>query len=147
MLKRTTRRGRWIAAPLLVGLLVAGCAKKSTTEEDTGRATITPIEGTDRSSVGLSSQAAERIGLELATVEQGTGTETEIPYSAVLYDPEGNTWAFVQTDELTFLRKAITVDHIDGDVAYLTAGPDPGTKIVTVGATELYGAEIGVGDE
>ena len=80
------------------------------------------------------------------TVEQGTGTETEIPYSAVLYDPDGTTWVFAQTAEHV-PPTPITVDHIDGEVAHLSAGPDGRTTVVTVGATELYGAEIGVGDE
>ena len=48
---------------------------------------------------------------------------------------------------LTYVRESIKVDRIDGDVAFLTDGPSAGTKVVKVGASELYGSEIGVGDE
>ena len=72
---------------------------------------------------------------------------TEIPYSAVLYDPNGHTFAYTKVGELTFLRKAIAIATIKGEVASLTDGPPVGTEVVTVGATELYGVEIGVGDE
>ena len=68
-----------------------------------------------------------------------------IPYAAVVYDSAGKTWAYVNEDPLVYKRAEITVDEIDGDVARLTAGPPAGTQVVTTGAAELYGAEIGVG--
>ena len=43
-------------------------------------------------------------------------------------------------------RMAVTVDHITGDAAFLSAGPKVGTEVVTIGAAELYGVEEGVGD-
>ncbi len=144
-MKQTRHPGRWLIALLFVAL--PACADKSGSEEDAGRATVTPVEGTDLSSVTLTDQAAKRIGIELATVQPGAGSQTKIPYAAVLYDPEGGTWTFTASDKLTFVRAPITVDRIEGDVTYLTDGPAIGTEIVTVGATELYGAEIGVGDE
>jgi hypothetical protein len=45
------------------------------------------------------------------------------------------------------VRAPITVDHIESGVAFLTAGPATGTAVVTVGGPEVYGAEIGVGEE
>jgi len=65
----------------------------------------------------------------------------------VLYDPDGKTWVFVDRGQLTYVREPITIDRIEGDVVYLSDGPAVGTGVVAVGATELYGAEIGVGDE
>jgi hypothetical protein len=35
---------------------------------------------------------------------------------------------------------------VDGDTAVLTAGPPAGTEVVTGGASELSGAEVGVGE-
>ena len=35
------------------------------------------------------------------------------------------------------------VDRIDGERAILAKGPAPGTAVVTVGATELWGVEYG----
>jgi hypothetical protein len=147
MLKRTTSRSRWMAALAVAAVSLAACAEKSSTEPDSGRATITPIAGTDVSSVTLSDEAAKRIGIQMDTINKGDGSQTEIPYAAVLYDPQGNTWTFTTKGELSFVRSPITVDHIEGDVAYLSDGPPAGTQVVIVGAAELYGAEIGVGDE
>lgn len=142
----TRHRGRWLIA--LVFVVLSACADQATTEEEsTGGATVMAIAGTDLSSVTLTELAAKRIGIEMATVKGGAGSPETIPYSAVLYDPEGGTWTFTETSELTYVRAPITVEHIDGEVAYLSAGPPAGTEIVAVGATELYGAEIGVGDE
>ena len=39
------------------------------------------------------------------------------------------------------------MDRVDGDTAYLLAGPAAGTKVVTVGVPELFGAEYGVRGE
>ena len=44
-----------------------------------------------------------------------------------------------------FVESQIDVDDIAGDTARLSAGPPAGTQVVTTGAAELYGAEIGVG--
>ncbi len=44
-----------------------------------------------------------------------------------------------------FVRHAITVDFIQRDIAVLTDGPSVGTKVVSVGAIELLGAETGIG--
>ena len=146
MTTRTGHRGRWLIA-LVFGVLPA-CADHATTEEEsTGGATVEAIAGTDLSTVTLTELAAKRIGIEMATVKESAGSSETIPYSAVLYDPEGGTWTFTESGELTYVRAPITVERVDGDVAYLSAGPPVGTEIVAVGATELYGAEIGVGDE
>jgi hypothetical protein len=44
-----------------------------------------------------------------------------------------------------FARTAIKVDSIEGEKVYYTKGPATGTKVVTMGAAELYGIEFGVG--
>jgi hypothetical protein len=36
------------------------------------------------------------------------------------------------------------VDRIEGDRVLLTDGPPAGTKVVTVGVTEVYGTELEV---
>ena len=57
--------------------------------------------------------------MDISAAKPGKGTR--IPYAAVLYDPNGDTWAFVNRKPLTYVRESITVDRIDGDVAFLTA--------------------------
>jgi hypothetical protein len=68
-----------------------------------------------------------------------------VPYAAVLYDVRGNTWAYTNPKPLTFVRHAIHIDYIEGDLAVLSDGPPSGTEVVIVGAAELFGAETGIG--
>jgi hypothetical protein len=68
-----------------------------------------------------------------------------IPYAALLYGINGETWAYTNPAPLTFVRQPITVDYIDGGLVYLLDGPAVGTEVVTVGAPELFGADTGVG--
>jgi hypothetical protein len=125
----------------------AGCSKTAAEEETTnGEAKITAIKGSDVKAVTLTEDANRRLDVQTASATDD-GDLTTIPYAAVFYDPTGATWAFTNTDGRRYLRVPITVDHIDGDVAFLTAGPEPGTAVVTVGGPEIYGAEIGVGEE
>jgi len=68
-----------------------------------------------------------------------------IPYAALIYDTEGNTFVYVkEPNALSFVRQAVIVDFIKGSLAYLTEGPDVNAEVVTVGAAELFGAETGV---
>lgn len=85
----------------------------------------------------------QRVLIELALA--GGGQRKIIPYTAVLYDPQGNTWTYTTAEPLVYVRHPITVDYIDGDTAFLTDGPQIGTAVVTVGAAELFGLEFGAG--
>ena len=67
-----------------------------------------------------------------------------VPYASVLYGVHGETWVYTNPEPLVFVRSPITIDYIDGDLAILSEGPEVGTTIVTLGATELFGAETGV---
>jgi hypothetical protein len=64
-----------------------------------------------------------------------------VPYAAVLYEANGNTWVYVNVAPLVFVRQAVVIDSINGDEAILSKGPDSGSTVVTVGAAELYGSE------
>ena len=39
----------------------------------------------------------------------------------------------------------MVVDRIEGDRVLLSDGLGPGAEVVTVGAAEVYGAELGIG--
>ncbi len=67
-----------------------------------------------------------------------------MPYAAIIYDAEGNTYAYTAPEPLTYVRKEIEVDRVDGDSVVLSDGPPAGTKVVTVGAAEVYGTEFEV---
>ena len=69
----------------------------------------------------------------------------KMPYSAVVYDAAGRTWAYTTSEPLVYSRHAITVDYIEGDWAFLSEAPPVGTSVVTVGSGELSGFENGIG--
>jgi hypothetical protein len=75
----------------------------------------------------------------------GGAARTVVPYSAVVYDADGKTWAYTNAEGLVFVRYEIVVDRIENNVAFLSGGPPVGTLVVTVGAAELWGVETGVG--
>jgi hypothetical protein len=130
---------RLIIAILLVAGLLSACAPKSETVEKISPSMLEPIEGTDLSRVILTEKAAERLGIETAPIQGNT-----IPYAAVIYDTEGNTWVYTNPEPLTFVRAPIVVDYIEGDTAFLSEGLDSGITVVTVGVAEIYGTETGV---
>jgi hypothetical protein len=146
--RRTTL---WVAAVLLLGLLsVAGCQGG---DEDAAAADepakVEPVEGSDGlSQVTLTAEAAERIDLQTAVVRtegEGAAERTIVPYSAIVYETDGETWVYTSTDDLSFVREHVGVQEIDGDRAVLSEGPPAGTEVVTVGVAELFGAEHGIG--
>jgi hypothetical protein len=98
----------------------------------------------------LSVDAARRTGVQTVAVRPArvAGKHAlEIPYGAVFYDPDGGTWTYVAVQPSAFVRQHITVDSIRGGVAVLSVGPPAGTPVVTVGAAQLYGTEVGVEEE
>jgi hypothetical protein len=144
---------RWVVAVLIIACLqLAACAQiaaPASQEEGPRPAKVEPVAGTDISRVILTAQAAKRLGIETAPVRdaQVRGKQQKVvSYSAVIYDLHGETWVYTNTEPLTYVRDAINVDFIDGDLAVLSKGPPSGTVVVTVGAPELYGTEFGVGE-
>ncbi len=71
--------------------------------------------------------------------------QLSMPYSAVVYDPAGRTWAYTTSEPLVYSRQSVIVDYIEGDWAFLLEGPPVGTSVVTVGSGELSGFENGIG--
>jgi hypothetical protein len=106
-------------------------------------AKLDPIEGTDVQRVIFDAEGAKRVGLQTAEVRQN-GQETVIPFSAVIYDAEGSTFAYTAPEPLTFIRQEIEIDRINGNSVVLSDGPPAGIKVVTVGAAEVYGTEFEV---
>ena len=107
-----------------------------------------PIAGSDLAEVTLTDEAAKRIDLQTATVAQGAGHEDRDPLRRAAVRPRRQHLDLRQVGRPDVRAGcAITVDHIEGDTAFLTGGPAVGTEVVTVGATQLYGAEQGVGED
>jgi hypothetical protein len=148
------RCSRWAWVGLLVaGLALGACARDASSgggEEESysqSAAKVEAIRGSDLSRVTISQRAAARLGLETTRVRAAGGGRTVVPYDSVLYDEQGETWVYTSAKPLTFVRQRIDVERIEGDRAVLRTGPRAGTTIVTVGAAELLGAELGVGGD
>ena len=148
-----------LVAILMIGVAIAVVAGVSNlsypteaaypdTDPDTAR--VEPTETGKPPRVILSADAARRTGVQTVAVharQMAGKLALEIPYGAVFYDPDGVTWTYVAVQPSTFVRQHITVDSIRGGVAVLSAGPPAGTPVVSVGAAQLYGTEVGVEEE
>jgi hypothetical protein len=147
-----TRRGTSrlaVAAVVVVSLALAGCADASESSDAGGDPAATLEEtkapdGTELHRITLSEGAVERVGIRLDPIVAEAGGLL-VPYSAVVYDPDGTTWVYTRPKARTFLRAPVTVARIEGELAHLSAGPDAGTGVVTLGTAELYGAEQEIG--
>ena len=142
------RRCLWMPVFLLLACLpFIGC--KSTVEavadEEAGPAHVEHMKGDEPTRVTLTEEAAKRIDIQTAKVEDMTMHGVHrlvIPYAAILYDTNGDTWVYTNPEPFVFVRHRIVVDYIEDELAVLLDGPAPGIAVVTVGATELNGAEL-----
>jgi hypothetical protein len=149
----------WLAAAALVMSLGLGGCGHAATEGSAGSEGEAPVQLSEADQHGvktvtLSEQAAQRLGLADATVRRVAAQSSltgrpqlVMPYAALVYDQGGQTWAYLISQPLTYVRTAVTVDHIDGDAAYLSSGPDSGSAVVTTGSEELLGAEYEISGE
>jgi len=135
-------------APILMAQPVDFSSIDDGEDDDAGEAEpdIDPEEGVlyyliDMDEPGLVQGQGVFVELNLS----GDGAPRKVvPYAAVLYGVNGETWVYTNPEPLVFLRSPITIDYIDGDLAVLSEGPAVGTAVVTLGAAELFGTETGV---
>jgi hypothetical protein len=133
-------------AVAVVATALAACGGSSDGEGGGEPATVEPIKGTDRNAVTLTAQAAERLGIQTAQVRR-LGSQTTVPYGAVVYNPDGSTFTYTSPKPRVYVRAPITVARIAGGEAILAKGPAVGTAVVTVGSQELYGSEYEVEED
>jgi len=123
-----------------------GLADSPAPPKPESQATIKPM-GSDISQVTLLLKAAHRLDIRTAVIREDPSGKRVIPYASIIYDRGGDTWVYTRSAPLTFVRAKVVVELIEGSDAFLKEGPPAGTQVVTVGAAELYGAEIGVNGE
>ena len=134
------------------GLQLTGCREEAATYKKVEPAHVEHKEGSEISKLTLTEKAMERLAVQTATVneeEVGPADKKEkrsvVPYSAVMYVANGDTFVYTSPEARTFVRHAVSIDFIEGDRAVLKDGPPTGTSVVSVGAAELFGTEFGVG--
>ena len=134
---------------IIAGVSLSACSEAASEYEEPETAghnepaKLEPIKGTDVKRVKFSAEGEKRVGLQTAQV-RGDGQRKVIPYAALIYDPEGNTFTYTSPEPLVYVREKVKVDYVDGDRVMLSEGPSLGTEIVTVGAAEVYGTEFEV---
>jgi multidrug efflux pump subunit AcrA (membrane-fusion protein) len=74
---------------------------------------------------------------------QGPAEQLVLPWSAVMHDINGGTWVYEKTADHTYASRRVQVRYVTENHAVLASGPPAGTKIVTDGAVELWGTELG----
>ena len=145
-------RTRWMVLGLIaVGLGLAGCSASAQSAgagvDTAAESTVRDLPGTDVKQVTLTARAAERLGIVTVAVGR-PAPATVVPYSAVLYAPDGSTWVYTVRQPLTYVREKVAVRVVQGakgDQAVLSQAPPVGTLIVSTGVVELYGTELGIG--
>jgi hypothetical protein len=140
------------AALAMITLGVSGCSEAGASNESNAETAVTvESAGEDQPArLTVSERAEERLGLRTEPVRPVTGqpgvTEV-ISYSAVVYDAEGESWAFSSPSPRTYVRVPIQISSITGKTVQLKSGPPVGTQVVVVGVPELVGAEAGISGE
>jgi hypothetical protein len=129
----------------IAALPLAGCTEVET-ETATGYepSTLEPVKGNeDLQLVTFTEEGAKRVDLQTEAVRR-SGARKVVPYAALIYDPEGKTYVYTSPKPLEYLRAEVKVDRIEGDRVLVSRGPPAGTRVVTVGAAEVYGTELEV---
>lgn len=133
-----------VAALVTAGLQLTACQKQDSTHHTEHPVEIKKIEGSDLSSVTLTEMAMQRLDVKTDQVREQAGKKV-IPYSALIYDPKGQTWVYTNPAPRTFVRHKVDIGRIDGNTVVLNDGPAAGTTIASVAVAEIYGAEFKVG--
>jgi hypothetical protein len=133
-----------LAALAFAGLQVAACGKHVESHHTEHPAEVQNIPNSPLKKVILTERAAQRLDVKTEQVREQNG-QRQVPYSSLIYDPNGVTWVYTSTAPRTFVREKVEIERITGDQALLKAGPAPGTVIATRAVAELYGTEFKVG--
>ena len=145
------RLNRWVVVGLITVVpQLAGCQRQTAHMESEPPAAVDPIDGSEISRVTLTDHAMKRLDIRTALVTEEKSpradeTHRAVPYSSLIYDPQGSTWVYTSPKPRVFVREQVDGDFIQGDVAYLSQGPEVGTRIASLGVAELYGTEFEVG--
>ncbi|MFD1103841.1 efflux RND transporter periplasmic adaptor subunit [Sphingobium olei] len=87
-------------------------------------------------------RVGQRVGVQLPIGRMQQGLT--VPASAILRDIYGGEWVYAQTEPNHFVRQRVEITSAGADGAIVSRGLEPGMRVVTTGAMELFGTEFGV---
>jgi hypothetical protein len=124
---------------------LAGCSRGSAVPASPSPPAHVTVGHHGTVSVVLTPLGARQAGIQTAVAARaGRGGQAMVPYSALLYQPDGSSAIYTVTGPLTYTLVPVGVASIQGNLVYLT-GLAPGTTVVAVGGEELLGVQDGVG--
>lgn len=148
---RTARRARATVAAASVAAAVtailSGCATSGSTAPQPPTVQLVHVPGSSQPNVVLTPLGAQRIGLETQVVTVAASGQATLPYTALLYESNGQAVVYVQVSPLAFARHSVNVASITGSTVTVTSGVTPGDRVATDGSEELLGVQSGVGEE
>jgi RND family efflux transporter MFP subunit len=83
----------------------------------------------------------ERVGVTLSLRDEEESLA--VPWSAVVFDINGGAWVYENVAPHAYARRRVQVRHVVDSLAVLAGGLQPGAPILTQGAAELFGYEMG----
>lgn len=105
-----------------------------------------PLRGTVDRYFGLDGAVdwvpGERVVVELVSSDESI-EEASVPMSSVVRDAEGGAWVYTVAGEHRFRRQRVNIERRDGAQLVLSRGLANDARIVTTGAIELWGFELG----
>ena len=145
MNRRTTLRKTVLGCVVAVAVATsAGCAEiESVTAEPYEPAALESTGPDKPARVILTQEAVDRVALQTIEVK-ALGKDLTVDHAALVFDKAGKPWVFSVVGPRTYIRAAVTIKEVQDNVVTLSAGPPAGTQVVTVGAIELWGAELGI---
>ena len=128
-----------------VAASLAGCAEIEVplAEPYEPAAVETPGPG-QPARVILTEEAEHRVAMQTSVVRL-SGADVAVDYPALVYDKAGKPWVFTVVGPRTYVRAPVTIKEVrDDNLVILSSGPPAGTQVVTIGAIELWGTELGI---
>jgi len=140
---RPSRVARVLATGVAVigcGLALSACEEVPSNLREAQPYKVQPIKGTDRNMVTMADETAGLLPVRTTEVRE-TGGEKFVPHDALIYNPDGDVFVYSKPKAETYVRRPVRVDRVEGERAWLKAGPEAGTTIVTTGSAELLATE------
>lgn len=141
--RRLPKMPRLLAAGLAVlasALVLGACSEVESNVRDNQPYTVEGPEDAAIKTVKMDDATAALLPVRLADVRD-RGDRKVVPHSAVIYNPDGESFVYTKPKAETYIRAPIDIVRVHGDDATLSKGPAAGTKIVTTGSAELLATE------